>query len=60
VIPMSEAAFWAKYALASAVVGPLIFKPPLWPEYRKEQVVGLSIGLLSWTVTAAALWAVVL
>jgi hypothetical protein len=45
--------FEVLYVLSSAVVGPVVFKPPLWDEYRIRQVVGFAIGMVTWTAVAA-------
>jgi len=52
-----DVGFWLKFSFASAVVGPLVFLPPLWAEYRTEQIVGFIIGLFSWGFVAALLMA---
>lgn len=47
--------FVARFVVASAVVGPLVFQPPLWDAYRRWQVAGFAIGMAAWITGWAAL-----
>lgn len=48
-----EARFWTLFVVCAAVVGPFILSPPLWDDYRREQVAGLMIGYATWIVVGS-------
>lgn len=41
------------FVVGSAVVGPVVLRPPLWDEYRRQQLVGFIIGMVAWSFSAA-------
>lgn len=53
-----SARWYVKFVVFSALVGPLILRPPVWPEYRREQLTGFAIGMVSWSLAAASLLAI--
>lgn len=55
-----EMPFTVLFVLVSAAVGPLIFRPPLWDQYRKQQVVGFTIGFVAWAIGLGAVLQVIL
>lgn len=47
--------WWIAFVAFSAAIGPLLLRPPLWGEYRREQLLGFAIGMLAWSFAAALL-----